>query len=257
VRRLLIRPGAIGDCILTFPAMEALRADYTEVWVPRVVAPLVRFAHRVRAIADTGLDLVGITDSPAMKTLAGFDEIVSWYGTNRPEFREAVAHLPFRFFPALPPPPGEPRIDVPPIPRTRIVVHPFASGPGKQWPLERFEEVAQRLGAEWAVDRDGSPRIEDLYELACWLRGAKLYIGNDSGITHLAAAVGAPVVALFGPMDPAIWAPRTPWREILRGQPMETISVGDVLSAAHRLLGRVERAESDGARRGAESLRPD
>jgi ADP-heptose:LPS heptosyltransferase len=35
-----------------------------------------------------------------------------------------------------------------------------------------------------------------------------LYVGNDSGITHLAAAVGTPVLALFGPTDPKIWGPR-------------------------------------------------
>jgi ADP-heptose:LPS heptosyltransferase len=51
-------------------------------------------------------------------------------------------------------------------------------------------------------------RIENLYELACWLASARLYIGNDSGITHLAAAVGTPVLALFGPTDPDVWAPR-------------------------------------------------
>ena len=53
-------------------------------------------------------------------------------------------------------------------------------------------------------------RIDDLYELACWLAGAGLYIGNDSGITHLAAAVGTPVLAFFGPTDPEVWAPRGP-----------------------------------------------
>jgi ADP-heptose:LPS heptosyltransferase len=54
----------------------------------------------------------------------------------------------------------------------------------------------------------GAVRIDDLYALACWLARARLYIGNDSGITHLAAAVGTPVLALFGPSNPAIWAPR-------------------------------------------------
>ena len=54
----------------------------------------------------------------------------------------------------------------------------------------------------------GAVRIDDLYELACWLAKARLYIGNDSGITHLAAAVGTPVLALFGPTDPEVWAPR-------------------------------------------------
>jgi ADP-heptose:LPS heptosyltransferase len=189
--------------------------------------------------------------------MAQFDEIVSWYGMYREPFREAVKHLPIRFFPALPPPPGEPRISVPEMPRTRIVVHPFSASARKNWPLERFEQVAKHFDAEWAVSRDGSPRIENLYELACWLRGAKLYIGNDSGITHLAAAVGTPVVALFGPMDPEVWAPRTPWREVLRGQPMDTITVDDVLAAASRLLDRVERTKSDDARGSAQSVRAD
>ena len=44
---------------------------------------------------------------------------------------------------------------------------------------------------------------------AGWRRRG-LYIGNDSGITHLAAAVGTPVLALFGPTDPEVWAPRGP-----------------------------------------------
>ena len=55
---------------------------------------------------------------------------------------------------------------------------------------------------------DDAVEIGNLYELACWLARARLYIGNDSGITHLAAAVGTPVLALFGPTDPRVWAPR-------------------------------------------------
>lgn len=236
MKRLLIRPGAIGDCILTFPAMEALRADYTEVWVPRPIIPLVRFADRVRAIPDTGLDLVGLTDSSAFRLLAEFDEIVSWYGTARDDFRAAVAHLPFRFYPALPAPPGIPRIVVPEVPRTRIIVHPLSASVGKNWPLARFEELAARTGAEWAVERDGSPHIENLYELGCWLASARVYVGNDSGITHLAAAVGTPVVALFGPTDPAVWSPRGERVAVIRRLPMEEIAVDDVIAA----MGRVQ-----------------
>lgn len=236
MKRLLIRPGAIGDCILSFPAMEALRADYTEVWVPSVIKPLVRFADRVRAIADTGLDLVGITDSPVIASLAKFDEIVSWYGTERDDFRGAVKHLPFQFLPALSPPAGVPRIDVPPLPRTRIVVHPFSGSAKKNWPLVHYQELARQRSAEFAVNFDGSPRITDLYELGCWLAGARVYIGNDSGITHLAAAVGAPVVALFGPTDPAIWAPRGDRVEVIRREVMEEITVDDVIAAVDRVI---------------------
>ena len=47
-----------------------------------------------------------------------------------------------------------------------------------------------------------------LNELAAVLQKCDLYVGNDSGITHLAAAVGIPVVALFGPTDPQVWGPR-------------------------------------------------
>ena len=50
--------------------------------------------------------------------------------------------------------------------------------------------------------------LDNLYELGTWLASAKVYIGNDSGVSHLAAAVGTPVIAMFGPTDPAIWAPR-------------------------------------------------
>ena len=77
--------------------MEALCTEYTEVWIPRPVAPLVLFASRVRAIADTGLDLAGIAGLPVPAALAGFDRIHSWYGTQREDFRAAVAHLPFTF----------------------------------------------------------------------------------------------------------------------------------------------------------------
>ncbi|MCX6599065.1 MAG: glycosyltransferase family 9 protein [Acidobacteria bacterium] len=241
MRRLLIRPGAIGDCLLTFPAMEALKADYTEVWLPGVMKPLVQFADRVESIASTGLDWLAIPgveglQRPVLDRLAGFDSIVSWYGTHQPEFREAVSHLPVQFFPALPPPPGQPRIHVPEQPRTRILVHPFSGSPVKDWPLERWDALAPRLGAEFAIGRDRRPLFEDLYQLACWLASAKLYVGNDSGITHLAAAVGTPVVALFGPTDPGIWAPRGEQVVIIKKDRLEEITVDDVTAAVERCL---------------------
>jgi heptosyltransferase-3 len=241
MRRLLIRPGAIGDCVLTFPAMEALKTDYTEVWVPGVMKPLVQFADRVESIASTGLDWLAIPgveglQRPVLDRLAGFDSIVSWYGTHQPEFREAVSHLPFEFHPALPPPPGQPRIHVPEQPRTRILVHPFSGSPVKDWPLDRWDALASRVGAEFAIGRDRQPLFEDLYQLACWLASAKLYVGNDSGITHLAAAVGTPVVALFGPTDPGIWAPRGAQVVIIKKDRLEEITVDDVTAAVERCL---------------------
>lgn len=227
MRRLIIRPGAIGDFIVSLPALEWLRADYTEFWAPSPVLPLARFADRVRSLASTGIDLVGITE-PALGAFREFDEIVSWYGTARPDFREAVAGLPFRFFPALPDGTchavdfymrqvggrdgAVPRLDVPRFKGGYIACHPFSGSAAKNWPLESYVELAQLLPLRFCVGEDrplaGAMHIPNLHELACWLAGASLYIGNDSGITHLAAAVGVPVIALFGPTDPAIWAPR-------------------------------------------------
>jgi heptosyltransferase-3 len=215
-RRLLIRPGAIGDVILSLPALEAARTAYTEVWVPRPMLPLIRFADRARAIADTGLDLVGVVEGARVLELETFDSIYSWYGTHRPEFRDAVRRLPFTFFPALPPPAeGTPRIAVPRAPTQNFaIIHPFASRRDKRWPLENFREVAASLEipVKWCAGPEehleGAIKMDDLYELARWISTARVYIGNDSGIAHLAAAVGTPVVAIFLASDSRVWAPR-------------------------------------------------
>jgi ADP-heptose:LPS heptosyltransferase len=106
----------------------------------------------------------------------------------------------------------------------------------KDWPLDRWDALASRVGAEFAIGRDRQPLFEDLYQLACWLASAKLYVGNDSGITHLAAAVGTPVVALFGPTDPGIWAPRGAQVVIIKKDRLEEITVDDVTAAVERCL---------------------
>ncbi|HEU0123083.1 MAG TPA: glycosyltransferase family 9 protein [Bryobacteraceae bacterium] len=214
MRTLLIRPGAIGDCIRHFPDLEALRSDYTEVWTPRAVVPLVRFADRVRPLAETRIDVAGLPGFPLPEEWNGFDRIHSWYGTNRPEFREAVAHLPFTFHPAIPiaPPVAVPSIPIRGRRHNRVILHPFSGSARKNWPLASFQELARLLGdAAWTCGPEeelpDAVRFADLAQLAEWIAGAPLYIGNDSGITHLAAAVGTPTLALFGPTDPAIWCP--------------------------------------------------
>ena len=251
MRRLLIRPGGIGDFIVSLPALECLKTDYLEVWAAAPNVPLARFADRARSIASTGLDLLGITDPPAslIGELHGFDSIVSWYGANRPEFRQLTAALalPFTFFPALPrsgagthatdfyleqarsiadvSSDGIPRIRCGVSRADFAVIHPFSGSPAKNWPLEKFQALARKLEhtmpVRWCAGPEDPPlkdcvRIADLYDLACWLASARLYLGNDSGITHLAAAAGAPVLALFGPTDPAVWAPRGPNVRVFR-----------------------------------------
>lgn len=215
--------------IVSLPALEWLRSDYTEVWVPRITVPLIQFADRVRAISSTGLDLLELGCGPdaLLGDLRAFDSIVSWYGTGREEFRDAVAGLPFEFHAALPKhgdphavdfycrqvgaPLGlSPRVSVPRTQSGLVAIHPYSGSAKKNWPLERFTDLAGRLGAAEFCEgpEEGTHRFPDLGTLAAWLGGAAAYIGNDCGISHLAAAVGCSVVALFGPTDPRVWAPR-------------------------------------------------
>jgi len=276
LKRLIIRPGALGDFIVSIPAIECLRdaclrAGYLEVWAaPRNVPLAARVADHARSIAATGLDLLELSgpSDRLLETLRGFDSIVSWYGANRLEFREAVTalRLPFQFFTALPPDgrgshaadfyleqartivpcasDGIPRIACDVIHGGFAAIHPFAGSPKKRWPLERFRELARRLErrmpVEWCAGPEdelpGARRFNDLYDLACWLATARIYIGNDSGPTHLAAAVGTPVVALFGPSDPAVWAPRGPRVTIAAAPALDEITVEQVASLVRNTL---------------------
>jgi len=260
MRRLLIRPGAIGDCLLAFAALEFLKADYTEVWAPRAIAPLVWFADKTTALSDTGIDMAGLgdlrADNAIKAKLSEFDEVVSWYGANRPEFREALAGLRCVFHTALPPanctmhatdffcrqvgaPLGlcaklavERRAR-----RDTVVINPFSGSRRKNWPLAKFRELAQQLPlpVEWTAGPEEelpeACRFESLADLTQWIAEARLYIGNDSGITHLAAVAGVPVIALFGPTDPTLWAPRGNEVIVLRHEPLCDLSVNTVLQA--------------------------
>jgi heptosyltransferase III len=264
--RLIIRPGGIGDCILSLPAIDHLRTESTEIWVPSALVPLI--SGPARSIASTGIDLLGLpgVEPPAglIAKLRSFDSIVSWYGANRPEFREHVnaLGLPFQFLDALPDPSSKihaadfflkqagggglasPKIDCKRSARGDFaVIHPFSGSARKNWPLGRFRKLAARLSlpVRWCAgpeeDLEDAVRSENLYELGCWLAEAAVYIGNDAGITHLAAAVGTPVVAIFGPTDPAVWAPRGERVSVLSRQRLDEITVDEVLEAAHKAGG--------------------
>ncbi len=259
MRTLAIRPGAIGDFILSLPALECIEAD--EIWAAGRNLPLVRFPAATRSIASTGLDLLGITDPPPalLDHLRSFDRILSWYGANRPEFRDVVRRLalPFTFLDALPAEgspvhasdfyrnqvrpfarqesDGIPRIPCESVPKRFAAIHPFSGSPRKNWPLLHFRQLAagleRTMPVAWCAGPDDPPladavRIDDLYQLACWLGSASLYIGNDSGITHLAAAVGTPTLALFGPTDPEVWGPRGPHVRIGRWNPAGAPGLG-------------------------------
>ena len=103
-----------------------------------------------------------------------------------------------------------------------VALHPGSGDRKKNWPKERFEELAGRLKSEgcdvrWVLGHAeeelvlpaGSREWRNvrLPELAARLSACRLFVGNDSGIAHLAAAVGCPTVTLFGDSDPDVWAP--------------------------------------------------
>ncbi len=236
------------------------------------MVPLIDFADGVRSISATGLDLVGVGEipmRPALKqSLQSFDSIVSWYGANRPEFREAMLHLnvPCEFYPALPPDDYAghatdffarqvgasdgliPKIELKAtcVRRNAIAIHPFSGSLRKNWKLDAFRQLAASLQypCEWTAGPEEelpaplqSARFDNLLELAKWLRTARLYIGNDSGITHLAAALGVTTIALFGETKPETWAPRGENVTVLRSTPLDDLTVATVRDAINRLLG--------------------
>lgn len=139
------------------------------------------------------------------------------------------------------------------------VLHPGSGSPRKNWPAARYASLALCLRERWglipavvlgeveqgieAALPTGLPRLAGLtaVELAGVLRGATLYVGNDSGATHLAAAVRTgPTVALFGPTDPAVWAPRGQHVTTIRAEPPTTEGLASLpLSTVEEAISRV------------------
>ncbi len=109
-----------------------------------------------------------------------------------------------------------------------LALHAGSGSPSKNWPAGRFAELARAArDSGWAPfflwgEADAVPAEAlhaalpdvpqvtglELVDAASVLAASAAYVGNDSGITHLAAALGCPTVAIFGPSDPAIWGPR-------------------------------------------------
>ena len=125
----------------------------------------------------------------------------------------------------------------------------MAAAPEKTWPAERFLEIASHLAQSGhtpvfvgAADDDLSPfaayrRLQaPLAELKAALAGAALFVGNDSGPAHMAAAFGVPSVVIFGASDPAIWGPwRTAGEAVTAPGSIGEIEIAQVLGALQRL----------------------
>lgn len=268
-RILVIRGGAIGDFLVTLPALAALRRQFPDARIELVaythlgrlarLAGSVDLVHPIESRALAGFFARHGTLDPAISDLFAGSDVVFTYlydpdeifrtnilrvsgaqviqGPHRPDEgvpKSAAAQFlsPMErlgIFDADP----VPRIPVAPtIPRhpRRIAIHPGSGSPSKNWPVSSWRTLLETwisrsdvevllVGGEAENETIGtlrhqvpSPRLRILHgvpldELAGHLAGCVGFVGHDSGITHLAAAVGIPTIALWGPTVEAVWRP--------------------------------------------------
>ena len=299
-RILVIRGGAIGDFILTLPAIKLLRENF-----PNAHIEILGYRHIIaiaegRFYADgarsieygpmAGFFIPNGTLEPALvEYFASFHQVVSYLfdpdGFFEGNLRRAGVK---NFLPAYQKmddsehaslqlarplqkmalfledhaatvhPTTEDRAFAEeflgPSTASIIAIHPGSGSPRKNWPVERWTALAQ-----WILARDPATSIlliggeadEAQFEkllavlhggnvhlardlplphLAVLLEKCALFLGHDSGISHLAAAVGIPCVLLFGPTDPTIWAPASPRVKVIPApdQDLENLSLADV-----------------------------
>jgi ADP-heptose:LPS heptosyltransferase len=242
-KTLIIRTCAVGDFVLNLPALIALQkvhpaARFTLVG-NRPALELAREFIAVEAIAsiegppwarlfyeaipDMEFDsaIVWMKDPIVADNLraSGIPDVIR--ADPFPEFGHAADHLLRNLKlagPALPDrwSPGS----------SDVVVHPGSGSAKKNWP--HFDELMGRSSAIKLL-----PQNLSLVELAGYLCRCGAFVGNDSGITHLAAYLGCPTVALFGPTDPRMWGPIGRRSRIIWKTRLEDISVDEVLLTLH------------------------
>jgi heptosyltransferase III len=294
---LVLRGGALGDFLVTLPALGLLRTRWPHARIELVgnarAAELGRLGGQLDAVHSqhearwAALYGRGPLAAGLHAWLAAFDLVVNYWpdpdGT-------LAAHFPLRpgqtwvtaaTLPAVAPaarhycealrPLGLSTTDYQtrlrvgkfeirgPKPGTRnsepgtfrpapIALHPGSGSPQKNWPLERWVELGGRLRGQASLlivggeaDTTAVATLASLGEVALHLplpelagrlAGCRLFLGHDSGVSHLAAAVGTPCVLLFGPSDPAMWAPPGQHVQIVRcGSELPAISVDAVWAA--------------------------
>lgn len=136
------------------------------------------------------------------------------------------------------------------LPDRFLALHPGSGTPRKNWPAERYAELARAVSpdvpflvVEGPADAHAvGPLLRfpaavpashlPLRTLGALLADSGAFVGNDSGITHLAAAAGASTLALFGSTDPAQWGPVGAAVRTLRAKPLASLTVAEVAAAA-------------------------
>jgi len=131
------------------------------------------------------------------------------------------------------------------------IIHPYANGQGKTWPARGFLAVARKLELDFhlkpvfiAGPGEDLRTFQEfrtlvgvsLEEVKNLMAGASVFVGNDSGPAHMAAAFGLPVLVLFGASDPVIWGPwKTVSEVVVAPGSLEKLAVENVLQALDRL----------------------
>jgi heptosyltransferase-2 len=312
-RILVIRGGAIGDFILTLPALKALRDAYPHAQIEilgyKHIAALAEnrfYAQAVRSIEYAPLSSFFARNSelPAESAnyFASFDLIISYlYDPDRifennlrrcgvenllcgparivqtgdhaarqlarpmEELGIRVVDLTEKVFPSVDDRQFATEF-LQNLQQPILAIHPGSGSTEKNWPLENWIELLSKSGHfPLAENKDPQPgnfsslvlisgeadqaEMEAL-ERALKNRGVRfarnlplthlaavlehsIFIGHDSGISHLAAAAGANCVLLFGPTDPKVWAPRNKNVRVLRapGGRLSNLEIAPVAAA--------------------------
>ena len=295
---LVLRGGALGDFIVTLPALAALRQQWPDATLTFVGHAAAAELGRRQGLIDhicsqhesrwSALYKAAVLPDELRRWLATFDVAVNFWPDPDGELQR---HFPLgaaqRFVtaPAMPVlAPAAARycaalrplgIDasecffrfnlgtqnaaaLPNPGPTAIAVHPGSGSHRKNWPAERWIELVESLdtpvvfvlgeaeaeawSSAWLRRTQLARRIQagsvrvaanlPLPDLADQLSSCRVFLGHDSGVSHLAAACGVPCVLLFGPTDPAMWAPPAPHVRVIRhGNDLAAISIDDVRAA--------------------------
>ena len=292
----VIRGGAIGDFVLTLPAIDALRRAFPERRLRLIGRPSILALARAESIIDHDdprllpLHREGPIPTITRQLFAPSDPVLAYavdpekrlelqlrkivtgpilFCDPRPPAKpqhHIIDHLltPLRHW-DLSTSQGKPRIALDPEDHSyaetfesapQVIIHPGSGSPDKCWPESNFHTLAKTLKERnWnaailsgpvEIERGFAPdpgievRPPSLRALAGLLANAQLFIGNDSGPGHIAAAVGTPTISLFGPTDPRIWAPRGSNSQVLKTQTkhIADISISTVIDTTLQFLER-------------------
>jgi heptosyltransferase III len=307
-RILVIRGGAIGDFILTLPAIKLLRdrfpGAHIEILGHKHIVALAEkrfYADAIRSIEEGALAGFFAQDAalPAELTsyFSSFDLIVSYLFDPDGIFQGNLARCRIKKFVAGPPKLSgyehaavqlarpleqiglhlqDSAARIYPTEEDRefarnflgdtsepvIALHPGSGSETKNWPIESWKELGEHLFSTRSVLVIGGEADEARVRLleAAWknkpvqfskhlalphlaaLFETSLFLGHDSGISHIAAAAGARSILLFGPTNPDVWAPANPNVTVLRA-PEGDLRLLDVQTVAAALRAALRAAK--------------